>query len=50
MFTINSVSNDRNWKFRYSIFMRLQKEQQIENKQKISYTLPDNTFEAVKPY
>ena len=29
--------------------MRLQKEQRIDNKQKISYFLPENTFKAVKP-
>ena len=34
---------------RYLIFMRLQKEQQIDNKQKISSNLPENAFEAVKP-
>ena len=36
--------------FRDSIFMRLQKEQQIDNKQKITYILPENAFKAVKPY
>ena len=35
-----------NW--RHSISLRLQKEQQIY-KQKISETLPENAFEAVKP-
>ena len=33
---------------RYSIFMWLQKEQQKDNKQKISLILPENAFEAVK--
>ena len=31
-------------------FLRLQKEQQIDNKQKINSNLPENAFKAVKPY
>ena len=34
---------------RYSQFMRLQKEQEINNKQKIGPFLPEKAFEAVKP-
>ena len=30
--------------------MRLQKEQQTDNKQKISQILPESAFEAVAPY
>ena len=30
--------------------MQLQKEQQIDNKQKINWNLPENALEAVKPY
>ena len=30
--------------------MRLQKEQQIDNKQKINLNLAENAFETVKPY
>ena len=30
--------------------MQLQKEQQIDNKLKINYNLPENALEAVKPY
>ena len=31
---------------RYSIFMRLQIEQQLDNKQKINSILPENAFDA----
>ena len=34
----------------YSIFMQLQKEQQIDMKLKINSNLPLNALEAVKPY
>ena len=30
--------------------MQLQKEQQTDNKQKITENLPENALEAVKPY
>ena len=30
--------------------MLLQKEQQIDNKQKINWNLPENALEAVNPY
>ena len=30
--------------------MQLQKEQQVDNKQKTGWILPENAFEAVKPY
>ena len=36
--------------FCYSIFMQIQKEQQIDNKQKTSFVLPENAYEDVKPY
>ena len=36
--------------FRYSIFMRLKKRQQIDNKQKPNFILPENAFEDVKPH
>ena len=35
---------------RYSIFIWLQKEQELYNKQKISLILSENAFEAVNPY
>ena len=35
---------------RYSVFDAVNKEQQIDNKRKINYNLPENTFETVKPY
>ena len=31
-------------------FMRLQKEQQRDNQQKVNLNLPENACEAVKPY
>ena len=33
-----------------TLFMLFQKKQQIDNKQKIKKNLPENAFEAVKPY
>ena len=32
------------------LFMRLQKEQQIDNKQKLNHNLAENDFETIKPY
>ena len=45
VFLLSGIKNCR-----FSIFMQLQKEQKIENKQKISSILSENNFDATKPY